>query len=84
MTEDEAKTKVCFAMMARTVSKGWAIETGKGSDVAGEDEDEYFYGHCIASACMAWRWREVMETQDQMVPMPQDNPDGFCGLAGRP
>jgi hypothetical protein len=39
--------------------------------------------HCVASYCMAWRWRDSWGT------LPKDNwpqnaqdPRGFCGLAG--
>lgn len=49
-------------------------------------------GHCIASACMAWRTRPVGSHQRHITPggvevRPPTNSvtlDGFCGLAGQP
>lgn len=43
MTEEEAKTKACF--QARTFGGSQQLAEGPGP-------------HCIASACMAWRWAD--------------------------
>lgn len=50
MTEDEAKTKMCFR--AATFGASQQLADGPGP-------------HCIGSACMAWRWgqKEWAETK---------------------
>ena len=54
MTEDEAKTKWC--PMAR--SETW----GKGSGISSANrmENGEWFGYCIGSACMMWRWTPLM------------------------
>lgn len=34
---------------------------------------------CKASLCMMWRWDEAWRANH-----PNENPRGFCGLAGKP
>jgi hypothetical protein len=58
MTEDQAKTKWCFAYTAshtnpRAESSEFDIEQGRPAP---------FVYHCIGSACMAWRWSEAKRT----------------------
>ena len=41
-------------------------------------------GHCIGSACMAWRWdREELESGTPGYTRKSET-DGYCGLAGKP
>jgi hypothetical protein len=65
MTEDQAQSKWCpFArMLDRTGSAGY----NRGPDPA-------LWTKCVASQCMAWRWRTLPEVPG----------DGYCGLATGP
>jgi hypothetical protein len=86
VTEDEAKTKWCpFARVGSGAS-------GLGSLNRDAHPDSMFgrnqlpqLSMCIASACMAWRWRaggtgdEVEERRK-----PPGEGHGYCGLAGAP
>ena len=74
MTEDEAKTKACH----RTLH--W---------VSGSESMTWSPQPCIASACMAWRWRYVQTNKTpgacsfpQIEPIYERTEDGHCGLAG--
>jgi hypothetical protein len=83
MTEEEAKTKWCpmTQMIAHPSGKVYA------SGMTGDQS-------CIGSACMAWRWGDeyaerLTDWEDaaniagvQRGPEPQ--PEGWCGLAGKP
>lgn len=54
--------------------------------------------HCKASACMAWRWVQVMANKEaynrtcstftmggpQVEAIYEDTDQGYCGLAGKP
>lgn len=104
MTEDEAKTKWC--PFARTLDwdtdapraggepqiVAAAVNRRPGDyDRAGNETVEISGRHrCIASACMAWRWRFVETNKDRTASMmwPRPEPiyertdDGHCGLAG--
>lgn len=84
MTEAEARQRWCPFAASRVVTR--QKPDGKLSIVCAagpttKDEPETL---CISSACMAWRWTDIIEAQGQSVPMPQGNPHGYCGLAGKP
>lgn len=80
MTEEDALTKWC--PFARVHSNGTVANRDNPEDALITEIDGV--SRCLGSACMAWRWSEVMLTQGQHVPMPQGSPEGYCGLAGRP
>ena len=82
MTEDEAKTKACFR--AATFGGSQQLAEGPGP-------------YCIASKCMAWRWKVTTPETGQSVALdargsayyspifgrPEiSDTDGGCGLAG--
>ena len=71
MTEDEAKTKVCPLTL-------------KGDHVgARPNETGVIVAHCLASACMAWRWTITPEDAKASRDLGlKDTESGFCGLAG--
>lgn len=88
MTEEDAKTKMCF--QAATFAGSQQIADGPGP-------------LCIGSACMAWRWTlapwEIGGGEDYSfvkatinwgdgrkttVASGKREADGFCGLAGKP
>jgi hypothetical protein len=81
MTEEEAKTKMCFR--AATFGASQQLADGPGP-------------HCIGSACMAFRWHYVELSEDgqrrdtwpDLAPFgPADQRlkrHGYCGLAGDP
>jgi hypothetical protein len=88
MTEDEAKTKWCphVRHTALPMSNGdAAVYDNRSCEVA-----FHVAGCCIASACMAWRWDADAWTLafDDKGPLTRrkdyDEPQGYCGLAGRP
>ena len=80
LTEDEAKTKWC--PHARNLHQ-WNEEAAPNRDA-----DDKPISRCIASACMAWRWREdggYRQTKDgTWVSGNVTDAIGFCGLAGKP
>jgi hypothetical protein len=82
MTEDEAKTKLCCGPLL--LAETWINEE------AIKAEREMKTGRCLASACMAWRWDTDAWTLafDDKGPLTRrkdyDEPQGYCGLAGRP
>jgi hypothetical protein len=74
MTEEEAKTKMCFR--AATFGASQQLADGPGP-------------HCIGSACMAWRNFPPEEWGKAEPPYHPSNvgiqpTDGYCGLAGKP
>lgn len=82
MTEDEAKVKWCPF-----------TRVGEQASGAAENRPDGSY-NCIASACMAWRGREMIDFQrraetsfrrygNRVAPTTADV-EGFCGLAGQP
>lgn len=73
MTEDQAKG--CWCPFSRVYLSGAAVnrdETGgvKTSRV-----------HCIASACMAWRWLMGVSENERLA-LHGGERRGYCGLAG--
>lgn len=75
MTEDEAKTKWCFHFIAsHNDPRQPQSEHGLSRGLPGP-----FAHHCIASACMAWRWDAPERT---MPGYRRPVTDGHCGLAG--
>ena len=73
LTEEEARKKWCpFVSMDghnRIIPYGGAVHTA----------------HCIASECMAWRWRAEPETTaDPETTSILVRERGYCGLAGTP
>lgn len=76
MTEDEARKKWCpFARSGAYVGSGLEFSPVSGCavnrDGPATSTIDASGTRCIASECMAWRWR------------PGTNPPlGFCGLAG--
>lgn len=78
LTEDEARGKWC--PMARVPYRNppeWAhVVTGAINRGAGYERE----CRCIASACMAWQWRDNPFTHDGK---PNTRRRGFCGLAGK-
>lgn len=70
MTEDEAKGKACCGPPATAAATLLARK-----DVSATPLEGTTMGLCIASRCMAWRWRPY--------PRGVTGPgDGYCGLAG--
>lgn len=70
MTEDEAKTKLCFK--AATFGASQQLADGPGPS-------------CIASSCMAWRWdgsNITNPTQPKSDLVWSNRTYGHCGLAG--
>jgi hypothetical protein len=74
-TEKEAKKKWCPMAKETAFGVGSFNKTSDGKPVTS--------CNCIASECMMWRWRETVLTQGTTIPMPQGNPSGYCGLAGK-
>lgn len=86
MTEDEAKTKWCphARVLLRTVSQYPAVNREPAAPPPRSTL-------CIASQCMAWRWRleftpppipEPYNVQVLSVTTGPSKTDGYCGLAG--
>jgi hypothetical protein len=71
MTEEEAKTKICPMIPGEA---DW-------------DARQVRPAHCIASQCMAWRWRATLVPKDADKPFTGPyvvkREQGFCGLAGK-
>ena len=81
MTEDEAKTKWCpFARATFTVPP--TINSPRENGYVGNRDCNNSVipnVNCIASSCMAWRWKPTM----RQLPREGDVHFGFCGLADR-
>ena len=72
MKESEAKEKWC--PYASCPEDNWVKKFGQNRDERGRPLGG---AYCIASDCMAWRG----------YPQPYDKaqePEGYCGLAGKP
>lgn len=86
MTENEANTKWCS--FARTVEMSPGGPSFPRNRVARPHDNPpaYFISNmsgctCIGSGCMAWRW--AVDADDSPGHSLRD-PEGYCGLAGRP
>lgn len=75
MTEDEAKTKWCPAF------RGNDLGVNRPRDI----ETDAPMGHCIASACMAWKATGRHTFNPEREELHEFLPDGggYCGLAYR-
>lgn len=101
MTEEEAETKWCpfareRARQGMPDGGGNRIPYGCADD--GPVEEDYIRDAamafpCIGSACMAWRWAEVVTAWSSSPNSPHEavpreygrsGIDGYCGLSGRP
>lgn len=70
MTEDEAKTKLCFK--AATFGGSQQLADGAGP-------------FCVGSACMGWRVRyNQISSHDLDGPIISAGRYGYCGPAGEP
>lgn len=80
MTQDEAKTKWCPFANARVIR--WdKSQTDVNIAVWVGPKTNELSNQCIASNCMAWRWKAIIidiETQEQTK-----DSQGYCGLAGK-
>lgn len=89
MTEEEAKTKWCpFSRVIAGTRTGASTATASGTQPA-FNRIEVGTGvpimpdgsACIASSCMAWRWRRHKpKGWSETAPVPAEG--GHCGLAG--
>ena len=67
-------------MIEKQAKKKWCpiVRVGVKPEAGGPDginePDTQLRGNCIGSDCAMWRW---------IGPVPS-NPEGFCGLAGKP
>lgn len=76
VTEDEAKMKWCPESR---------IPLPSGTCSANRDINNVSNGHCIGSACMAWRpVRERFWMNDREFGAVANGGYGYCGKAGRP
>jgi hypothetical protein len=90
LTEEEAKTKWCPAVRMETDGEGVQNRRQGLSDSSGVGTQPW--NKCVASRCMAWRWRRTytdialsnIPEGDRPVGIDPGDPVGFCGLAGRP
>lgn len=88
MTEDDAKTKWCFAFTASHTDPRARDYVNTDGAFDANPSGPYRY-HCIASECMAWRKdRERFRSPDgrltdaDLTGMGRWVQDGHCGLAG--
>lgn len=62
------------AFTEEKAKKKWCPYARPAFDGAGVD--------CIASRCMAWRWKPLFGSDSYAAALPPTH--GYCGLAGRP
>lgn len=73
MIVEEAAAKFLWCPFGRRL---YADEDGSGAGInRRHDHRSAEISPCLGSGCMAWRWAESTG--------PDDETDGFCGLAGR-
>lgn len=96
MTEDEARKKWCpFVRLADNENRHTWNRSVEQFDADG-GKMRAVYTACIASECMAWRWKEILERVADGEPMEPGRVyiaasvkvkvikgHGFCGLAGK-
>lgn len=75
MTEEEARKKWCPFTRSITTTV---------DDIPSTNGSLKF--ECIASACMAWRWKPKVRVaiDGEVVGYDPDDTNGYCGLAGSP
>jgi len=100
-TEDEARQCWCpFVRQQTTINNKYGDATAIASLNASDHTlDRYDVAPCIASDCMAWRWRnkhslmfrdwrddsdDLQGDAAQRENYEGDQPTGYCGLAGKP
>ena len=81
MTEDEAKTKWCPFVRYRLTGTDVAVNCDDPERPHAFDEEIPF--NCIASACMAWRWKAFPGAAASIGDPARSTTEGHCGLAGR-
>ena len=91
LTEEEAKTRRCQEGFSHPLYHSQAPLTTNDMAMAPMHLMGSPYGaayaamaspsHCIGSACMAWRWRQIIG-DDGFTPADTDK--GYCGKAGKP
>jgi len=80
MTEDEARKKWC----------PFARHTQDEAPVANRWDSDLnpIQCRCIASDCLAWRWRVTSGVEERMyhdvAAGKEPQREGYCGLAGKP
>ena len=85
LTEDEAKQRWCpFSRTAFQYRHG----DGDAMVVANRAENDNPITDCIASQCMAWRWRVGPPSKQDRASYRETSAmpewEGYCGLAGKP
>lgn len=88
MTEDEARQKWCpFSRIAdpNAMTGGNRRYRQQGGGAAPAKHAFNQATRCIASECMAWRWKLVVKEHHPMQliiePDEYSETDGYCGLA---
>lgn len=80
MTEDEAKTKWCPMVRISGAGNDGAISNRGCSDEAVHADVAQM---CMASDCMAWRWKKVPPEYAGVHDQLEIPDEGHCGLAGK-
>lgn len=79
LTEEEAKTKRCQESFGDNNVSQYGHMFAGGGAMGGAFGVYTSPSFCIASACMAWRWR-----QDDISGERPSTTHGYCGKAGNP
>jgi hypothetical protein len=83
-TEDQARTKWCPFVRLHLLSRDVSYNRRLGTGDRMEDTGLPHGSHCIASECMAWRWKDGITPKDMGDFDPDNEAVGHCGLAGKP
>lgn len=84
LTEDEAKTKWC-PHVRHPDEVGGTFNRGRVEPLNDHEHNDGTLCNCIASACMAWRWADLLHAGTVVKEgRPIAAMKGFCGLAGNP